>query len=190
MLVPKNVCLDLILCLSYILYFLGMVSDFKTRKFKNKYLLCILILGIAYSILSLGFNAIYVLLLFCILTFIFIRFYEKNIIGAADLKTLSTAVLFVDFFNLKEMMIFSVLLCLFIILFTLYYLLKECGLSKEKWSDHFKSEILSFKELLYLKKFTKQTYKEDSKELMERTVPYTLPICFTIILSSLLIRFV
>ena len=176
-----------ILLISYVLYFYGMYSDIQTRKFKNNTLLPILALGVLFSIVTLGWQSIYSFLIFAFATYVALKLYEKNIIGAADLKVLTSAFLFINCCDSKSVFVFSISLVLCVLSFTLFYLFKMHGLKFSNWKNHIKMEKYYLTELIYTKQFSDKI--DATKESFDKSVPYTIPICCSIIITTFIINF-
>lgn len=165
-------------------YIYGIYTDIKTRKFKNNTFLTLLGLGLLYSFITFGIKVTTTnLIFFAFFTYISLFFYKKNVIGAGDLKMLSTVFFYINCLDIRQLYVFLGSLCFCILVFTLTVLFRLYGLDGQKWKQHFKKEKYSLQTFIYLKSF------EATKNDKENTVPYTIPIGSAIILSTLILMF-
>ena len=176
----------ILLVIAYAFYVQGMHSDITTRKFRNRTIGYILIDGIIFSIITQEFSSIYTFIAFALFTYVSLKLFEKNIIGAADLKVLSTSVFFINYFNFYQLYVFMLSLILCVFVFTMFYMFRMHGFRMGSWISHLRKEKYYLSELIYTKKFVDKI--EINEATFQQTVPYTVPIASSIILSTFIIH--
>ena len=144
--------------------YLGVKEDMQTRKFSNKKIAAMILLGI----LSAYFNGRIKegIILFVCMNILGIFMSSFHILGAADWKFFSAMCLFIPFEISSYSVIFAVTLMISAILVKIAYTHK--GHLKEAFMD----EWIAFKTLLYTRKLTE--FDENLVTYKAKTTPATL----------------
>ena len=156
----------------------GVYTDIRERKFPNSILVDVIVVGLLYALYS-G-HLLESIFGFILMNIIGVFFHRYHLISAGDMKFLSVIFLFISIRDIDLCMTFLLaLLVTMLAYFCSFYRQRNMSLLQE-----IKKGLFSIKALLLFKINTFSELKFDSKkEMLEKTVPMTLPIYIAFVIT-------
>ena len=157
---------------------LGVRTDIRERKFPNGILVDTILLGILFGLYS-G-HLMESIIGFLLLNILGIFFHRYHLISAGDMKFLSVIFLFINILDVNTCLMYLVFICVCAgIQFYYFYRKTNRSLIQE-----FKKGLFSVKALALFKINTFSELKfENKKEMLDKTVPLTLPMYLAFVLT-------
>ena len=167
-----------LLLASFILMGYGVWTDIKERRYPNSILLSTIIVGLVYAVVS--HQIVEAIVGFLIVNLIGIFLHKFSLMSPGDMKYLSSLFLFISLTDIRSCM----MLLAYMVVITLvlgYYFYKKL---EKNMGEELKKEMKAYKMLFMFRVNTFSSLKyENKEEMLEKTMPFTLPIYLSFILT-------
>lgn len=174
----------ILLCLTCLCMLYGVWIDIKIRKFPNRCLLLILVLGSIYSGINHQFNQAF--LLFLAINFVGIFAHQLGILSAGDIKFTST---FVFFLNGSASALLILISCILVIGLGVGFIAPYFRYdNKDELKSHYQQELNNIRLFIYTGK-APITKSDDLETWKKSTYPFTVQLLCAFILTLILCQF-